>query len=360
MCPAGHEPTVPRASETPGQQLADTSAVAPSGKLGGRWREIERPPFAGPYHAAIWTGDEVLILDARQGRIAAYRPERGSWRELSSPPRPFARWSGPSVWTGEELLVLEEMADGVIVPEVRGLAYAPASDTWREIPEVTLPFDSPRRISGRIWTGGDLVIVTTDRHVAAYDPVADCWTRYPDVPAVADAYAEAIYWSGETLIAETRSEEAGVQLTLWDPATTSWGEPIQGPTDPMAAGGLAHWVDGRLAYLTWEPGGLTGMLDAFFDPATRTWEPATNACASSLAGAPATEVAGLLVDTNARRALDPRTGACYELPQRVRPLYSGSQVWSGKTLYYLSGLPGDRGPDRRHAESYRLAARLDG
>jgi hypothetical protein len=327
---------------------------APSGEtavrqLGGSWRSIAQVPIAGPYRAALWTGDEALVVHRDDGRAAAYDPESDTWRTLPPAPRPFERWPGPPVWTGSELLIPEPVGSGPTRETLKGLALEPDSGTWREIPEVVIERPDPSGITDTAWTGDRMLVITLDRQVLAYDPAADTWTVYPEAPDA--GLGRHVFWTGTSILAELRSEEDGIALTELDPESLTWSEPSQGPRDPMIAYDGGYWVDGRLVYVTWHSGGLDGLLDSVFDPVTRTWEPFEQGCHRA-DGAPV--VAGrLLVGRAALFALDPRSGQCYRLPARKSRLNRGSVLWTGEELLYVSGSSGEVDPYRRRAESYR-------
>ena len=68
-------------------------------------------------------------------------------------------------------------------PTADGLAYAPATDAWRVLPDAPIP---SRPYASGVWTGTELLVwggydVSTDGHVtgaddgAAYDPATDTW-----------------------------------------------------------------------------------------------------------------------------------------------------------------------------------------
>lgn len=189
--------------------------------LGRRWRRIARSPFGGSYNPHVWTGSEMLVVQGHSGRLASYDPANDSWTERKGAPRPLESFL-PSVWTGSELVIQE-----VDAKSLGGLAYAPASDTWRELQRSPLRMDDG--LSDATWTGSRLVVLDGARNVAAYDPVADCWDQLPQLSG--DRSGSHVYWSGSALLGETRRRfaEEGLSIATYDPVAGAWGEPVPSP-----------------------------------------------------------------------------------------------------------------------------------
>jgi hypothetical protein len=129
-----------------------------------RWRRIASLPQGRLYAQAAWTGSAVLVVGGatQPDRLAeptpalrglAYDPATDTWRALA--PMPAARVFGAWVWTGRRLLAWggRESYEGRVVPG--GLAYDPASGTWSQIPPAPI---RPRSGPVTVWTGSQLVV----------------------------------------------------------------------------------------------------------------------------------------------------------------------------------------------------------
>lgn len=171
----------------------------------GETRKLAKSPLSGrSTMAAVWTGDEMLIWggDSPNGQFgdgAAYDPRSDSWTVLPDAPL-SARNAPAAVWTGEEMLLWgghstqEDYRDGA--------AYNPTTRQWRTIA------DAPVRSAGGpvgVWTDSEMVVLagSNTRNVVAYDPASDRWRRLPDLPSAPQAPSRAVVWSGDEVITIT-------------------------------------------------------------------------------------------------------------------------------------------------------------
>ena len=132
------------------------------------WRAIADPPPLGDEPVAVWTGGEVVVVDA--GTTHAYDPDADQWRSAAAPPAAVAA-SAPSVWTGSELLVW--------TPGGGPAAYDPAADAWHPLP---VPPIESRHDAVSVWTGTEWIVWggtgSGGGQVgdgAAYDPATATW-----------------------------------------------------------------------------------------------------------------------------------------------------------------------------------------
>ncbi|MGH2449676.1 MAG: Kelch repeat-containing protein [Candidatus Limnocylindria bacterium] len=149
------------------------------------WRMLSGSPLgARTPVAAVWTGREMLVWGdvSRGGEAtdgAAYEPASDSWRPLA--PAPFGLNQANAVWTGREMIVYGALLDGRNFSDeehASGLAYNPATDSWR----VLAPSQLSPQASTAVWTGAEMVAWDYDLHAAAYDPGSDSWRALPDLP----------------------------------------------------------------------------------------------------------------------------------------------------------------------------------
>jgi hypothetical protein len=104
------------------------------------WSRLPDPPVELSQGIVVWTGEQVVVLGSASasgvsaGRSptvgAAYDPNTEEWRELPSTSHTRA---AAAVWTGEEVLVVD--FDNTRT----AAAYDPAQDEWHELPDLPLP-----------------------------------------------------------------------------------------------------------------------------------------------------------------------------------------------------------------------------
>jgi hypothetical protein len=131
------------------------------------WRSMDPAPEAAGI--LVSSGPDVFSAAANARLDVA----TGRWQVL--PASPVAVTDQVAAWTGEELVVIG--LAGVTSPV--GLAYDPARDSWRTLPDVPDTFGWSVLNAG--WDGGRVLLVGgTLRQVVAHDPVADAWEELPD------------------------------------------------------------------------------------------------------------------------------------------------------------------------------------
>ena len=110
---------------------------------------------------AVWDGREVLFLGGFRARGTAlatrgmaYNPATNTWRRL--PAMPFGRNSFAAVWTGRHVLVWGGVSgrNGTVLPP-HGEAYNPATNTWTALPMAPL---HGRAGPIAVWTGRQMII----------------------------------------------------------------------------------------------------------------------------------------------------------------------------------------------------------
>lgn len=187
------------------------------------WQLLPEASFLGDRveHTAIWTGKEMIVwggLDTTSARLGvpvgtgAYNPTTRTWRALSTVGAPSPRYGQSAVWTGSEMLVWGGRAEHAVFGD--GAAYDPGTDTWAPISSVGAP--SPRAFHTATWVGArmlvwggetdprDSPVVPPTRSTlndgAAYDPVANTWTRLPDIGAPTARARHTAIWTGSQLL----------------------------------------------------------------------------------------------------------------------------------------------------------------
>jgi hypothetical protein len=181
-----------------------------------RWRALPRGPLAGSQHPiGAWTGRELIVLvgnvdpdgkpwPARFARAAAYNPVTNTWRRIA--PLPAERQGASAVWDGRELLVVGggvPRNDRPPTPARTGLAYNPATNSWRQI----APLAMGRTGGVALWTGRRLLLWggqsvpegTPLRSGVAYDPKLDRWSALPRAPLPARIEPTGV-WTGKQMV----------------------------------------------------------------------------------------------------------------------------------------------------------------
>jgi hypothetical protein len=293
----------------------DEPAAQTGGSFTSGWSALPESPLgARNAHAAVWTGEEMLVFggdverdsgDPAEG-AAAYSPTTNTWREIAEPPE-HLRGAVLAVWTGDVVVAFPEdqtedrgdAADG----EQPGAVYDPDEDTWTEIP--TSGVGVVTFGTQVFWTGDRVVVVGmvdpadpdgAMGRAALYDPATDTWERVDDAPLVLGQafggwHAPDAVWTGEEVLYvgivvddpsgssssgsstfDTVGDRLGV-LAL-DPASGTWRE-LPAPPLSVRFGSSVVWTGSELLIA-----GGSALADeaelydgAILDPATGTWQP---------------------------------------------------------------------------------------
>jgi hypothetical protein len=192
------------------------------------WRPLPAAPLSARVPVAtVWTGTELIVWgstatdgsDVRDG--AAFNPQTNRWRTTAPAPLALnhAGWPPPStVWTGQEMVVVGSRLDdnNATTPPwslySSGLAYNPATDTWRKLPRVKL---SPQA-STAVWTGSKVLAWDYNQRAATYDPKQNAWRRLPNPPLESCEASPEGAATNRTVLAQ------GCDHALWDIQAGTW------------------------------------------------------------------------------------------------------------------------------------------
>ena len=106
------------------------------------WRPMSY--LGGGTAAAIWTGQELFLLNPYGDVMFKYDPGNDSWE---SPDAPAFPWDRPVVWTGEEIVVTGGFTGG---------RFSPATGKWIRLSSSGTPL--PRGASTAVWTGNAMIV----------------------------------------------------------------------------------------------------------------------------------------------------------------------------------------------------------
>jgi N-acetylneuraminic acid mutarotase len=228
----------------------------------------------------VWAGRELLIVGAASGKGVgmAYNPATSTWRRLPPTPGPAETMEGgyTAVWTGSELL-----GGGLGL----NAAYNPATNRWRPIREWR-----GNRNGIVVWTGHQVLTWgggCCDYYGnggSAYTPATDSWERLPQAPLAGRYTAGA--WTGRELIiagGTGRSQTGNVVKSLtfadaaaYNPSTRTWRR--LPPMPEPRAGASATWtgtevlvVGGSKPPINVEPYVRLHTDGVAYNPATNRW-----------------------------------------------------------------------------------------
>lgn len=220
--------------------------------VAGTWRTLAPSPIDARTAFSVWTGEELIVWGsteraARRRDGAAYDPSTNSWRTIAEGPMDIT--DGSAVWTGDEMIVFGAALDSnnhADTPTAIGVAYDPASDTWRALPPSDL---SPQAMTAE-WLGDELIAWDYEQASAAYDPIADTWQPLPDTPLEFSECRPLTVATERTVFGEFCGE-----TVVFAPEERAWHRapmPAPGPQEgccdvyePVAAGDVvlvpSHW-----------------------------------------------------------------------------------------------------------------------
>lgn len=177
-----------------------------------QWRELPGPPGVAAGQSfneltdGVWTGSELISWNSG----LAFAPASESWRSIVSSPLSERAWAavaatdeGVFVWGGCSPLPTSQCDEVSGEDELTdGALYEPETDTWKRVsPSPLGPGDHPTAV----WTGEEVLVNVPAPldpgapDIAGYDPTTDTWRTLPDSPHPAGRYTEAV-WTGRFLV----------------------------------------------------------------------------------------------------------------------------------------------------------------
>jgi hypothetical protein len=170
-----------------------------------------RPNRTPTLAVATWTGEEVVFWGVGDGVIRGIRwnPTSEIWSLTNSSGAPPAAYQGNVVAAGNDILAWIRRADGTSI----GGVYRPAGDSWRSMNLDGLR-GQERRDASYTWSGSEVLVWGGEYRTfpsgagrslrrdsasdgMAYDPARDSWRILPDGPG---RHKHAAVWTGRQLI----------------------------------------------------------------------------------------------------------------------------------------------------------------
>lgn len=198
----------------------------------------------------------------------------GSPTETDLTALPTVRQEHAVVALGDEIYVL-----GGFTPSATSTvqAYAPATDTWRDIADFPVAFHHPNAgaVDGKLYVAGFLLgssLSDGDGRVFVYEPAADEWTQRASMPAGTDRGSACVTTLGSKLYVFGGASNTTVpDASAYDTAADTWEDltfmpELREHCVAAAVSGLIYIVSGRA-------GSISGIgAESFvYDPATDTY-----------------------------------------------------------------------------------------
>jgi N-acetylneuraminic acid mutarotase len=312
---------------------------------------VTEAPEARSAHATVWTGSRMIVWGGRVGEFpgalplasgGAYDPASDTWLATATDDAPRARYDHAAVWTGNEMIVWGGRNE--IAELAEGKRYDPATDQWISMSDASV---AARSSFSAVWSGSEMLVVGRPAGIAErYDPTTDTWQTTSNINDPPGLYYPASVWTGTEWFVWARG---GFR---YDPAQDFWTD-VAGPNDVMGrVNHSAVWTGNEM--IVW--GGrrqdtTPTKLDtgARYDPVLDGWS------GTSLTGAPSARSSHVSVWTGGEMIVfggsGDGTGARYDpLLDSWTPMSSvgappetshgSAAVWTGDEMIVWGGADG--------------------
>jgi hypothetical protein len=179
----------------------DGAAYDPSAQ---KWRRIAKAPLSAGFgygYTGVWTGKQMVIWGGPKGEGAAYDPSAQKWRRIAKAPLSAGFGYGyTGVWTGKQMVIWGG-------PKGEGAAYDPAQDAWTRLRKP--PFKGALILPQSVWTGHVVLLwggnsraddpSTATAIGVAYDPATNTWRPLPQTPG-ATGFGQTAVWTGRDML----------------------------------------------------------------------------------------------------------------------------------------------------------------
>lgn len=179
-----------------------------------KWKttSLVNAPTVRSHHTAVWTGSEMIVWggdDKTEMNFhplntgGRYNPVTGAWTPLPTDNAPSARAYHAAVWTGSEMIVWGGQGAGNAYLSSGG-RYNPVTNTWRPTSNIG---NQTRAAPSAVWTGSDMIVwggfqdgVGTPSTGWRYNPITDIWTALSNTNAPVGRIGHTAVWTGSEMI----------------------------------------------------------------------------------------------------------------------------------------------------------------
>ena len=226
--------------------LANGGRYSPSA---GTWTPISAG-MAMSGHSAVWTGTEMILWGGRASGYPyrtndgiRYNPATNQWWAINGfVNRPTARYWHAAVWTGAEMVVWGG-EDAAGAPSSGG-RYNPITDSWQ--PTILDNAPAGRWSPSAVWTGARMIVwggFNGSRFFntgGQYDPTGDAWVPVQDGSFPGRKAEHTAVWTGTEMIVWGGDSGGGGRQP--PPVIVSIRLRIPGSRSPLPAH-LQHGID---------------------------------------------------------------------------------------------------------------------
>jgi N-acetylneuraminic acid mutarotase len=232
--------------------------------------------------SAVWTGTVMMIYGGNSGVVQSwgnlYNPATDVWTSTSTVGA-VGRARYTLVWTGKKVIVVGGQANYSTVIGDTGL-YDPVADTW-----TTGAAAYPRQWAHSVWTGKEMVVrggLSPTSNIPeirgqAYNPQTNQWRDISQVNAPAGAYLAPVVWTGEEMMVWGGGYSGGNDPTnaagRYNPATDTWAALSLSGAPTFRDGLTSVWTGTEM--VVWGGQSSTSYPDdgGRYFPASNTWLP---------------------------------------------------------------------------------------
>ena len=280
------------------------SLASPALDTGGRynpatdtWTSIpvaQSTPQARAFHAAVWTGDRMVIWGGRNGSPTfddlrtggTFDPATNTWSATSVYSVPLGGGYTSAVWSGDRMLVF---GGGSWTANGEGGSYDPSTDSWTRLPPGFSPRDSSGYPRKGVWTGNEFILYGLHEFGYRYDPVLDEWSFVSTVDAPVGYDSHSMVWTGNVVVVWGGRKDDSLTGAIntggrYDPTTDSW-QPTSTIGAPIARiNHSAVWTGTQM--IVW--GGSNNLSDrAIFYNSGGRYDPVLDSWSSMSSAGPA-------------------------------------------------------------------------
>ena len=259
---------------------------------------LEQAPAGTWKHAAVWTGDRMLVFNGQvddknnnSSAVSSYDPKTGTWEDIVAPSWYQARAEAQVIWTGSEAFIwggfktvgstTSWIFDGALYnPTTKQWTQVAAPNWWAAKSNVTVrnPWQS------LVWTGEKAIVWgaldKSNRSLGAiFDPQNRAWaamnTQGQFAPIVQMGHSAV--WTGKQLLVWGGLDASGAvsnKGASYDLATDSWKALSQQYAPAARAGHQGIWTGDRMVIISGGGAGTSSDITStggLYDPATDSW-----------------------------------------------------------------------------------------